>query len=553
MEKLIHYQKNLEQKLERIIFGRESAGLPKDFMKEIRADIRHYQPELPKTQKEVYLPVGVSSLLPRERETHLKPIDALGYLFWLNNQGQKINFMVVDTIQKTNYQALYGLSPEEARVKAKENGTRDKDWYKAVIDLFHLNNIEMIDFEEIERSRQFQTAKESVAEIEEKSPIIKKALANLAEEGVKKKALKAAEQDQKGNHQNVSEEENKKINDKLSQYGKTEITLILAKSGLKVGHEKEYRYDLIARIIPIYRALAERSEEIFKSGKVKIKRGEEYDQALVELSLYLGYYQNFPQSYHLAADLFAMKEETSKKNSQKEQAKSKSEREGFDREKKMLAARAEELDKKITQAKKELEKDIESAKKTQKIIKDIGLLLDEKQTPDKIIQKWRGIGKEILAKEWFQSLDLPEFYYPRTITGMSFEIADEKGIEQKGFREFYSTHKKELEQKKELALEANQVIASTDFMAAAKLMVLSEKLQKEYFEKIIRPTLVNYYIARFRGGESGGNLKRKELNKSLALSRAWHDLAEVKTISEAVDFIQRKIVWPIEMELNINA
>lgn len=563
LEKLLRYQNNLEQKLERIIFGNESARLPKDFLKEIRSDIRNYQPEIPKTQKEIYLPVGVSSLLPREPEIHLKPIDAIGYLFWLNNQGRNAKFMVVDTIQETNYQALYNLSPEEARVKAKENGRKDKEWYKAVIDLFHLRNIKMIDFEEIEQSQAFQAAREMIAEMEEKSPIIQKALSSVVEEGVKKKALETAGKDQYGNHRNVSDEEKRNIYDLLDQYGKTEIAFILAKQGLKVGHEKEYRYDLLARILPIYRALSERSEALFKSGNVKIKNKEDRDQALVELSLYLGVYQDFPKSYHLAADLFDAKEEVSKRNRQIEQVELiekkgasdqekgilKEKKDMLGQEKKIFKVRAEALDEEVKQAEEESGKDIALVRKVQKTIKDLGLLRDDKQTPDRIIQKWRKIWNEIPDKAWFQSLDLPEFFHPQGVTGMSFEMADEKGIEQKGFREFYSTHKKELEQSKNLPIEANQVVASTDFMAAAKLMVLSEKLQKEYFEKILRPILVNYYITCFRGEEKGVDIKRRELNKSLALQRARHELEDIKTISDAVDFIQRKIVWPIEMEL----
>lgn len=563
LEKFLHYQKNLEQKLEKIIFGNESASLPKDFIKEIRADIRQYKAELPRTQKEAYLPVGVSSLLPSERERHLKPIDALGHLFWLNNQGQRVKFMVVDTIQQTNYQALYNLSPEEAREKAKENGTRDKAWYQAVIDLFHLNNIEMIDFEELEQSHEFQTANELIAETADKSSVIKKALSNLVEEGVRKKALVAAGKDQGGSHRNIPEAEKQRISDLLEQYGKTEIAFILAKRGLKVGHEKEYRYDLLARIIPIYRALAERSEAIFKSGNVKIKNKEDRDQALAELSLYLGVYQDFPESYHLAADLLDAKEEVSKRNRQIEQVELtekkgasdqekgilKEKKDMLGQEKKIFKVRAEALDEEVKQAEKELGKDIALVRKAQKTIKDLGLLRDDKQTPYRIIQKWRKLWEDIQDKAWFQSLDLPESFYPAGVTGMSFELADEKGREQKGFREFYSTYKKELEQEKELALAANQVVASTDFMAVAKFAALSEKLQQEYFEKILRPILVNYYIARFRGGEAGTNLQRRALNKSLALARARDELAEIKTITEAVDFIQRKIVWPIEMEL----
>lgn len=528
LEKLLQYGENLEHKLVQIIYGHESASLPKNFQEEIANDIKDYQAELPKSEKTGYLPVGVSSQLPKENEIHAKPIDALTGLFWLNNQGPRQEFMVVDTIQETNYRAIFNLQQNEAKAKAEENGRRDKEWYGAVINVFNLDNIVVKDYGELEQDPRMKVAAKNIDRIEQDSPIIKQALSGLVEEKIRQRALAGLEE-RKG--QAVTTRDKDETEKLITQYGKTEIAAILAKGGLKISHEKKYRYDILARTIPIYQKLQQKQGQIYELARL---RGAELDKALAELSLYLGYYHHFPESYHLAVDLFETKETANKLNSQIRTAKDYELKNKLNLEKKQNAIKAESLEKELQKATNLLKEssEQEQIKEITKTAKDLGLTMKK---PEDVIAKWRAKGKDIVRQNWWQTLSLPEFYYAKTITGATFDMKDDKGREHySNKREFYSTIKGTSED--EAALESKQVMASTNILAGAKLLVLSEKIQKKYYEERLRPLLVNYYLAA-------------SPNKERAVKKFREDIGETKTIAEIIELIQKKIVWPIEMEL----
>lgn len=505
LEKLLKLQKNLERKLDQLVYGFEKADLPDNFDTKLFEDIQMYNPEL-SSSDHPYLPVGISSELSKEDEVHAKPLDSLAYMFWLQNQKGQSELMVVDTIQESNYQALYGLSAKEAREQAQINGDKDRNWYKNIVGTFHLNNISMTNYQEVE---QYSGTKDNIAlinEIREGSPIINEALTKLVQGSVKAK----------------SEDETSEL---LEEYGVKEIAFILSKEGQKIGHEKEYRYDVIAKIIPIYKALKDNMEAVPALRKVK---GAKLDETLLELSLYLGYYDKYPDLYHLAAELFDIKKEGNRIKNKVRDAKSKEERSVFLENKKELSVRGEDLRERIKEIRKNQKQEQEEVKPINKTIRALGLSLEK---PENIIAKWNDVCAKIKQEQWFESLKLPEFYYPKGVTAMSFEMQDEQGREFMGFKEFYSTEKGK--NKDELPIEANQVIASISPMAAAKLMILSADNQKKYFNKVLKPLLVNFYIATSK-------------DKDEANDRLKEDIKNCSTIADIVRVIQDKIIQPLE-------
>lgn len=507
-ENLLKYRTNFEKKFEEIIFGKESAELPEDIRFSVEERIREYEPEIKKgDDKEFYLPVGVSSNLPSEEEFRAKPIDALCYLFWMENQGKKIDFMVCDTIQETNYRALYGLEPDAAREKAMENGRRDKEWYEAVKNVFGLDNINIKNYQELEQSSIMKEKSELLDKLEKENPIFAKTFERVIEGSVREKADKKG----KGNLE------------LLKKYGKTEIAFILAENEVKIGHKKEFRYDILSKVIPIYEELKKHIEEI-----PELKNADNKNKVLMELTVYLAHQHNFPPFYHLAIDLFANKEKQNKialELKQKPDMDNKETRQII----KELKISAKALQGKIQEEVKKFQEEKRIIDEVEKNLKSLGL----SENPKEAAVRWREAGKSIAEKEWFKKIKLPDFYYPESMANLSFEMRDKENKEVTGWREFYSTYKGETEE--EAALSANQVIASTNPMSAAKLLVLSNENQRLYAEKVIEPLLANYYLATSK-------------SKDKAIARMRDDMKEVETISDAIGLIQQKIIWPIEME-----
>ena len=595
LNKLLQYQENFERKLEEVIYGKESASLPERYLEEIEKDILNYQPEMEIGEKEPYLPVGVSSQLPLAGEVHAKPIDIYAYLFWLQNQGKKSGLMIADTMQETNYRAFNSdLSPEEARDLARINGERDREIYQAAIRVFDLDNVSIVNYEnEIENNPKMRECLALVERLDsgergEKSEAISRAFNSLVEGKVRKRALEALEE-KKG--KGAETKDKQEIDKLLKQYGKTEIAWILAQKGVKIGHEKEYRYDILARIIPIYQALKEKKGELknlmgevltakgVKKGlKERIISDLDKDQTLVELSLYLGYYKDYPPEQQKTFELFSETYDEAVGKESQLNSQSKDLKRLEEEKEKSPADKAAEIEKRLSGLKAKVEAQsrekerlmLEASKiKNQlerflvedeklKILKAIDLEAKDilkltKKESVEIVGRLGALGRKITEKEWFKELELPEFFYPQGVAGMSFEMrsgkedeADERkttgfrkggsGKEHSGFKEGYSTIKGKKEEEKILPFQATQVIASTDKLAAAKLSILSEETQREYFNKVLRPLLVNYYLATTKDKED-------------AAKKAGEDLEHIHTISEAIEVIQKKIVWPVEMEL----
>jgi hypothetical protein len=512
-QKYLKYQQSFEKKLEQLVYGRESASLPDNYLEKLAVDIDTNGPELPESQKQAYLPVGISSRPPQEGETHQKPIDALLWLLWLNNQGRKTELLVADTIQRHNYEVLpLDQRPNDPRMAAIRNGERDREWYLAVKKVLGLENIEMPEnvflsqYEErVEKNPKVQEWLKVISELEKESPAIARALENLLEPTIRKRVLDGLSTD----------EERDRARQSVDMYGKEELAFILGIDGQKIGHKKEIRYDMLARIIPIYRELSERSRDIPELTQ-DVENIKNRDQALIELSLQLAYFNDF-------ADVYLLKEEISITQKDLEKLKK---RGGSQEQRSNMSIKAESLRGALQSAQEKLEegKRIEYIEET---VKSLGISRD----PKKMALKWRQAGQRISQEDWFKKLNLPEFFYPIGVTSLSFDVGEKEAM---NFREPYSTYKGERAQ--DLPIEANQMIASTDFLAAAKVMVLGEKNQRIYFEKVLRPLVVNYYIA--------ANKSKEEAKK-----RLQEDFENVTTISEVIELIQRKIIWPLEMEL----
>ncbi|MFH1030075.1 MAG: hypothetical protein V1770_02340 [bacterium] len=511
LKTLLNYRINFEKKLENLIFGKESAELPADFIQSIEQGIKNYNSEIDSYKNEkYYLPVGISSKLPNSKDAHLKPIDALSYMFWAKNQKIDIEFMVCDTIQETNYQILYGLDMTTAREKALENGIKDKEWYSTIKNIFSLDNIKMIDYQEMEQNSTMAEKLELINSLEKENPIFTRAFEAMAQESVRKKSL-------------TLKKEKLEI---LKEYAKNEVAFILAKNETKIGHKKEFKYDILARIIPVYEELKKHIAEI-----PQLANADDENQALIDLTFYLSYQHNFPPSYHMVLDLYELRESEQKvkeilelknyANFEKKEAPSKLQK---------LKISAKELQGKIQEVAIKFLKEKKIIDEVEKNMKNLGLVKNPKQTA----VYWRKIGKEIAEKDWFKKISLPNFHYVESLTNLSFELKDEDRKETTGFREFYSTYTGASEE--EISFEANQVIASTNPMATVKILCLSGESQKLYAEKIIKPLLVNYYIATSKSNEE-------------AIVRVQNDMKKVETISDAINLIQEKIIWPIEMEL----
>lgn len=518
---------SLKNKIEKLIYGCESASLPGNYQKFLVSDIENYQPELPEKENGSYLPVGISSTPPSESEIHQKPIDALLWLLWLNNQGQKTELLVADTIQRYNYAVLpENQRPADPKSAAVKNGQKDRQWYLAVKKVLGLENIIMLEDtefsryeEKVEKNPEVQRWLKIISELEKTSPAMARAISNLVEPTIRERVFQELK----------TEEDKWQASRSIDMYGKEELAFILTFPEQKISHKKEIRYDLLARIIPIYQELKNRAGEIPELSQ-NIENIRNRDQVLVELSLQLGYFNDFSEVYYEGAKLVTVEKHI-------RDLKNQSNNPEVEKDKKIISQVQEKVRQLTMEAKslkvtlKLVEERIEKEAKYD-LFEDAVKKLGISTNPKEIALKWKELGKKLSQEEWFEKLKLPKFYYPKGITSLSFDVG-EKG-EFMNFREPYSTYKGENEE--ELAIESNQMIASTNLLAAAKVLVLSEKGQRTYFEKVLRPLIVNYYIATSRSKEE-------------AKTRFQENFKGVTNISEVIELIQKKIIWPLELEL----
>ena len=230
LQQILPLQIALEKKIDQLIYGREETKLPKGFS---NFENNQINPENIPEQAPLYFPVGISKDLPaweqvlKDEKKFAKPIDLYGYLFWLNNQGRKVNLVICDEIQVNNYQVRYGKSESEARRKAGEIGNCEAKQYEKIINTFGLGNIN------IQRYQEF--INDNKDEYERYSNVVK----NLAIQPEFREAFLAMIQE------SVSGAEK----EEYIGYALEELAWILSTNGTKIGHLNEARYDILAAVI----------------------------------------------------------------------------------------------------------------------------------------------------------------------------------------------------------------------------------------------------------------------------------------------------------------
>ena len=234
LKKLLPYQANFERKLEQIILGQEAATLPKKLLADLSIEALEPGKENIPSREPLYFPVGISKDLPAwERFFNgemkvAKPIDAYGYLFWLNNQGRKAELVVCDEIQKSNYQVLYGKTEQEASEASQKIGAEEKNFYKKLIKTFGLKNISVVNYRNFKervgyRFQKYQTLCQELSQ----NQSMRNAFLSMVPESV------GSSQDR----------------ERQLPYAIEELSWILANDGTKVSHLNEARYDAIAAVI----------------------------------------------------------------------------------------------------------------------------------------------------------------------------------------------------------------------------------------------------------------------------------------------------------------
>ncbi|MDD4289843.1 MAG: hypothetical protein PHH83_01020 [Patescibacteria group bacterium] len=545
---------NAKEKIINLLFERENVVLPKNFREGVSREIFDYSPEIPDTDKNVYLPVGITS---RPIEGIEKPIDSLAYIFWLNNQKKDSELVIVDSIQKTNYEVLYnngltfpiGFIGRDPKTVAEEMGSRDKQFYNTYKEAFDLG----IDISKYPKEHDLSFSEELkyLNDLNKNNNGVAKTFNSIVEESVIKKAKEA--------NPGLSEQE---LISKLSEYAKEEVAIILSKNGLKISHEKEFRYDVLAKILSVYKLLEQNKESVIRL--LKNSHNKEYgiENHLMNLAAYISYLDDEKyrdclveiNNFSLAAngiereikkinlsnfDLengiqLKIREKNRQSNfiernniidSQIETKRSK-----ISSNNNLLAELTVKLDllyKQLSDAKDELQKYLDSNPELSNVNRYLNRFYKSKLfniSQDRIASEYLDCGEKIKTQNWFDTSNIPEFYYPTSITGMSFELKSEEQEEKSGFREFYSSYVGNRQD----WIYSNQVLANPE-ASIAKFSVLSSKLQIEYFEKVIKPILINYYIATSD-------------NKDEAKNRFLKDFKNINSPIDALLFIQKNIV-----------
>ncbi len=237
----LRFQEQFEKQFERLMYGQESAQLPKDFLVDIELQALHVKPEVEATpERPLYFPVGISKDLEsweqvlRGEKKMAKPIDIYGYLFWLQNQAQPVTLVVCDEIQLRNAEAHGGLSGRAADV-VRQIGIQEKKFYEHAVRAFGLSYITVVDYETMTSTPQ---SEQSITP-ERGFHIYIRLCNRLARHPLWQKAFIAM----------VPESVAAGDKEKLLGYAIEELAFILNTRRTKIGHPNEARYDAIAAVI----------------------------------------------------------------------------------------------------------------------------------------------------------------------------------------------------------------------------------------------------------------------------------------------------------------
>ncbi len=232
LRELLKFQNQFEKQVNLLILNPETGELPKDIFSNLERDAENYTPELATSEHQAFFPVGITKDLPKKQQEFkgdlksAKPVEIYAYLFWLNNQNQKITLMVADTAQVPNYMGLYDLSEQEAKTASAQIGEREASKYQKIIDTFGLQNIEIVRYQDFLKDKQDFKANQELVEKLLSHPLFKKAREAMLPASLKGNGAES-----------------------FSKYGAEELAVILSTPGRKISHQNEARYDALASVI----------------------------------------------------------------------------------------------------------------------------------------------------------------------------------------------------------------------------------------------------------------------------------------------------------------
>ncbi|QQS21005.1 MAG: hypothetical protein IPL87_00395 [Candidatus Moraniibacteriota bacterium] len=235
--------RHVRYKSEELLYGRESATLPKGFLSDFENEVRHRKSEIPETDKPIYFPFGISKewfkwkkVLDGEGQSE-KPIDLYNFLFWLQSEGRPITIPLFAETQAWNYEALHGMTREESLDAARAVSRVELERYERMKKAFHLDNLEFVSSEAFlsgEKREQFERYRKLLFELSE-TPVWAHAFGQLVSNPLLSEKRSSP----------LSKEERKKF----LPYALEEIAAILTIRGMKVSHPNEARYDILAALL----------------------------------------------------------------------------------------------------------------------------------------------------------------------------------------------------------------------------------------------------------------------------------------------------------------
>lgn len=424
---------HLQRKFEDVLYGRESAVLSQETLKNLSLQtIDETPPELKKEciqEYPPYFPVGISADLNQWEKVFskecsvAKPIELYSYLFWLNNQESPVEIVICDTIQTNNYLVEYPhLTQQEAYEKARQIGSVEAQTYRNIMDTFGLHNISLVRYDEFlsspDRTGERKTFQEykTLCEKFSQHPLFENALLNAVQES----------------RAQTPEEKKRHIG-----YATEEVAWTLAKRGTKIGHVNEARYDALSFALEVI-------EEIFQQenkGDILARENEAFlQETLLSLGSVLA--QNFSRTFA------------------------------------RLPKNTPQYD-----YLKQLEATFFGNPKTQGFLKrsQVGKKKEGSSLTPSLVQ------------QYVQKHKLFDRYISPSVSSASFGYrqAGKKEESVVKFREPYSTYF--YDNPAHIFLHADQIVAIPQGALSGKILTLPVQKQQEYAQKVIRPLIIEYF------------------------------------------------------------
>ncbi len=424
---------HLQRKFEDVLYGRESAVLSQETLKNLSLQtIDETPPELQKESIQKYppyFPVGISADLNQwekvfsEECSVAKPIELYAYLFWLNNQESPVEIVICDTIQINNYLAEYPhLTQQESYEKARQIGSIEAQTYRNIIDTFGLHNISLVRYDEFLSSphttgerKTFQEYK-TLCETLSQHPLFEAAFLNAVQES----------------RAQTPEEKKRHIG-----YATEEVAWTLAKRGTKIGHINEARYDALSFALEVIEGIFQQENK----GDILAPENETFLQEVLQ-SLGTVLAQSFSR-------IFAR---LSKNTPQYDYLK-------------------------------QLEATFFGNPKTQGFLKrsQVGKKKEGSSLTPSLVQ------------QYVQKHKLFDRYISPSVSSVSFGYrqAGKKEESVVKFREPYSTYF--YDDPAHIFLHADQIVAVPQGALSGKILTLPAQKQQEYAQKVIRPLIIEYF------------------------------------------------------------